>query len=355
VIQNLVPNTSIETHVVLIASAASKKYGKLEQYLFTDGVKVNWKIESQLDAALKSGMVSTTALSMIGISDYILNNQIDGTLVIADRHETIAGAIASSYLNCKTFHLLGGETSGNIDNKVRYANTFLSDYHFVATKESKSRLELCGIAPELIFQTGCPSLDFLQSSNMLDIVQITEYFGGVGLSVQKLFQGRYVVVLQHAETTSDLDARLQVRSTIDAIDKLSIPALWIWPNSDTGSDEIIREIASARESGKLKNVHFERNLDPELFISILKNSSCIIGNSSVAIRECSLLGVPAVNIGGRQNNRERAPNVIDSDYNFEEIYETVSMQIKNGFYKPSKIYGDGHSGQRISNLLSSLL
>jgi UDP-hydrolysing UDP-N-acetyl-D-glucosamine 2-epimerase len=348
-------NASINTHVVLVASAASNKYGKLEHFLIEDNIKVNWKIESQADAALQSAMVRTTSSTMLGIADYILNFNIDGTLIIADRHETIAGAIASSYLNRKTFHLLGGEVSGNIDNKVRYANTFLSDFHFVATQESKVRLEKSGIADNSIFITGCPSLDFVPSESEWDKSEVQKYFGGIGLSADEVLNNNYIVVLQHAETTSLLNPRDQISHTIEAVDKIGMPALWIWPNSDSGSDEFIREITKAREAGKLSLVHFERSVEPESFLKVLRNSKCIVGNSSVAIRECSLMGTPAVNIGSRQKNRERAQNVVDAEFASENVSEAIVKQLQHGPYKPSQIYGDGKSGERIAVLISDLL
>jgi len=347
--------SEIQSHVALIASAASLKYGKLESYLKHDSIEINWKIESQADAALDSSMVRTTSSSMLGLADYILNKKIDGVLIIADRHETLAGAIASSYLNRKTFHLLGGEISGNIDNKVRYANSFLSDYHFVATPKSKERLVKCGIASESIFNTGCPSLDYLSQARKLNQNTKSNLLGGVGLSPSELFKSRYIVILQHAETTARLSPREQIKVVIDAVEKLQIPALWIWPNSDLGSDEVLREITKARESGKLKHVHFERSIDPQFFISILKSADCIIGNSSVAIRECSLIGTPAVNVGSRQINRERASNVIDCEFLAESVYQATVKQLQHGPYEPSSIYGDGKSGKRIAELISKLL
>ena len=355
VLLNLRESSEIQSHVALIASAASTKYGKLESYLKKDLIDINWKIESQADAALDSSMVRTTSYSMLGIADYILNQKIDGVLIIADRHETIAGAIASSYLNRTTFHLLGGEISGNIDNKVRYANSFLSDYHFVATPKSKERLENCGIVPESIFNTGCPSLDYLSQASKLDSISKLNLLGGVGLDPSELFKGSYLVVLQHAETTSRLSPREQIKVVIDAVEKLQIPTLWIWPNSDSGSDEVLREITKARESGKLKNVHFERSIEPQFFISILKSADCIIGNSSVAIRECSLIGVPAVNVGSRQVNRERANNVIDCEFHPESVYQATLRQLQHGPYESSPIYGDGKSGERIAELIIKLL
>lgn len=354
VLLSLKQKKTIETHVVLFASAASARYGKLEQFLSEDMININWKIESQSDAAQDSAMIRTTSSSMNSIADYILNFNMNGTLVIADRHETIAATIASSYLRKVTFHLLGGEKSGNIDDKVRYANTFLSDFHFVATKKAKIRLEKCGVSSDSIFETGCPSLDYIPKTESLNLNQLTRNFGGTGMNISKLFQGSYIIVLQHAETTSKIDPRLQIRCTIDAVDNLKIPALWIWPNADFGSDEVIREINKARAEGKLDLVHFERSLDPMFFLSVLKHAKCIVGNSSVAVRECSFMGLPAVNVGGRQKNREYVQNVINTGYSSEEILAALSKQINRSFYPPSSIYGDGKSGERIADLIDTL-
>lgn len=347
--------SNIDSRILLVASAASPKYGKLQQYLEDDLLKVDWKVESQHDASTESSMVRTTSSTMLGIADYVVNNHVDGMLIVADRHETVAGSITSSYMNKTTFHIQGGEITGNIDQKVRYANTFLSDYHFVSTLSAKKRLESCGIKSENVFNTGCPSLDLIIESSSHKNNSVERFLGGVGMASSKVLESKYVVVLQHSETTSAVSARNQIKATIDAVDKLGLPALWIWPNSDSGSDDVVREISRARESKKLNQVHFERSIIPEAFLSILKNAICIVGNSSVAIRECSKLGIPAVNIGGRQRDRERSINVIDVNFDSEEILEAILHQIKHGAYESSNLYGDGQSGSRIAKLIGNLL
>ncbi len=353
VLIELEKNQTIDSHIILTASAASPKFGRLASYLDQDSLKVSWKIESQHDTSTDSSMIKTTATSMTAIADYLLNCHIDGVLVVADRHETIAASIASSYLNRKTFHLQGGEVSGNIDNKVRFANSLLSDYHFVSTQGAAKNLELCGLNPSSIFVTGCPSLDLVKLGAIDDLYELN--LGGIGLKVDQLFQDNFIVVLQHPETDCIIAPRKQIQQTIDVIDELNFPALWIWPNSDSGSDDLIREISSARESGKLRNVHFERNIDPNVFLQILGKARCIIGNSSVAIRECSLIGTPAVNIGGRQKNRERGKNVIDVDFSSNMIRSAIAEQLSRAFYEPSNIYGDGQAGSRIASLISKIL
>lgn len=336
-----------------MASATSNRYGRLDQYIAEDGLKISWRIESQSDASLHSSMVRTTAQSLLGLADYLQNEEISGVLVVADRHETIAGSIAASYLGKTVFHIQGGEVTGNIDNKVRFANSFLSDFHFVATENAAQRLRQCGIEPTRIFVTGCPSLDFISSVENLDL-NLTS-LRGIGLSHDALLNGKFLVVMQHPETTSAIPYRDQIQTTIESVNKLDLPTLWIWPNSDSGSELMVGQIRKARENGLLKNVHFERSIDPELFIWLLIRASCLVGNSSVALRECSLIGTPAVNIGGRQHNRDKGKNVIDVGFNSREITDAVLSQLEMGRYPQENLYGDGKASFKILELIKKLL
>jgi UDP-hydrolysing UDP-N-acetyl-D-glucosamine 2-epimerase len=350
---NLQRRKRLEVQIVLSASASSSKYGNLGEVILNDGLEISWEIESQVDASLNSAMAKTVGLTIFGLADYLNNSKADAIMIIADRHETIAGSIAGSYLGLKTFHVQGGEITGNIDDKVRNANTHLSDYHFVANELAAERLQRFGISENRIFITGCPSLDVVKENKFAKsrIPELT----GIGLASARVFEGNYLVVVQHAETTSALPPQVQIDSTIRAIDSIGVPALWIWPNSDHGGEAIIREIRKARENGRLKLVHFERSLKPELFLSILDGASCIVGNSSVALREGSLMGVPAVNIGGRQNNRLRGLNVVDVNYDPKDIHNAIANQINKKRYSPEFLYGSGESGMLIAELLEDLV
>ncbi len=130
--------------------------------------------------------------------------------------------------------------------------------------------------------------------------------------------------------------------------RLNIKCLILWPNADSGSDEISKKIRIYREKGKLKNFRLIKNLPPEVYINILNNSKCIIGNSSSAIRDGSFLGVPAVNVGSRQNKRLHGKNVINTKVDRSEILKALKYQIsRNKKYKSEKIYGDGYAAEKI--------
>jgi len=180
---------------------------------------------------------------------------------------------------------------------------------------------------------------------------IFKKYGGVG-PLFDLEQG-YLLVVQHPVTTEYKDAFAQINETLTAIFELKIPAIWLWPNVDAGSDKVSKGIRMFREKYNPSLIHFFKNFSVEDYAKVMHNCKCVVGNSSSAIREGSFLGVPAVNIGTRQRGRERGKNVVDVGYNKEEIKQAILSQLKAGRYPPEYIYGDGKSGKRIAKTLAT--
>jgi len=210
-----------------------------------------------------------------------------------------------------------------------------------------------GEPDDTVIVTGCPSIDIahdVAASPALDFDPFEKY-GGVGPKAD-LSKG-YLVVMQHPVTTEYEDARAQVDETLYAVKEFELPVLWFWPNVDAGSDGTSKGIRMFRERGHPENLHLFRNMFPEDFLRLLANSTVIVGNSSVAIRECSFLGVPAVNIGSRQQGRERGRNVIDVDYDRAAISGAVREHIRRGKAPVDHLYGDGRAGARIANCLAT--
>jgi UDP-N-acetylglucosamine 2-epimerase len=133
---------------------------------------------------------------------------------------------------------------------------------------------------------------------------------------------------------------------------VGLPTIWFWPNVDAGSDGTSKGIRVLRELEQPQNIHFFRNMKPIDFLRLLYNSKGIVGNSSVALRECTFLGVPAVNIGSREDGRERGINVIDVGYNRFEIVKAIRYHLSNGKYPSDPLYGDGNAGRSIADLLA---
>ena len=230
-----------------------------------------------------------------------------------------------------------------------------SSLHFVANEFAAKIVKSMGETQESIFITGCPSIDLAREVRDNYQFMTTDYmyskYGGVGGVVD--IDKDFIVVLQHPVTTEFDDAYAQMKETIMAVHESQIPALVFWPNVDAGSDMISKAIREFREHYNPENVHFFRNFTPQDFLALLLKSRCIVGNSSVGIRECSFLGVPAVNVGTRQNGREQGGNVINVSYSKEEIKKALRKHIQNGGrYTPTNLYGDGTAGEKIAKLLA---
>ncbi len=344
----------IELQLVVAASALLDRYGSAVNYIEEDGFKIDSKVYMVLEGENLTSMAKTTGLGLLELSTAFDNLRPDIVITIADRFETIATAIAASYMNIPVAHVQGGEVTGNIDERVRHAVTKLSDIHFVSTEGAKERVLKMGEEPSRVFVTGCPSIDLALEAEKqpgLDFDPFVKY-KGVGDVVD--ISAGYIVVMQHPVTNEYMKSREHVEETLAAVKQMEIPTLWFWPNVDAGADGTSKGIRVFRENNPGINVHFFKNMEPIDFLKLLKNSKCLIGNSSVGIRECSFLGVPVVNIGSRQRGRERGSNVIDTGYDKEAIKKGILKQINHGPYKSESIYGNGDAGEKIASQIATV-
>ena len=234
-----------------------------------------------------------------------------------------------------------------------HAVTKLADIHLVASDKAAERVRKMGERADRIFVTGCPSIDLAKQAfeaEPRDLRDIVSAYGGVGARIDP--SRGYIVVLQHPVTTEFEAAYDHVLETLHAVRSGGWPALWFWPNVDAGADATSKAIRELRELGQLPNVHFYRNMKPLDFLSVLINSHGIVGNSSVAIRECAFLGVPAVNIGSRQAGRDRGRNVVDVGYDRYEIGESIADLFRDRPRLRDMIYGEGNAGRNIADVLA---
>ena len=288
------------------------------------------------------------------LANVFYNIKPDAVLTIADRYETLGTSIAVAYQNIPLIHLQGGEVTGNIDEKVRHANTKLADIHLVSSLSSMKRVIKMGENSDFVFNTGCPSLDLaaeILNSQELDFNPIHKY-GGVGANLD-ITKG-YLIVMQHPETNEYKNARKHIIETLEVVKELKIPTLWFWPNVDAGSDGTSSGIRHYREKYDLNHVHFFKNMVPIDFLKLLNNSIALVGNSSAGIRECAFLGVKSINIGKRQEGRDRGVNVIDVDYDRKSIKKAILEAIKSEKPKQDYLYGEGNSGKKIADILATI-
>ena len=345
---------ALELQLVIAASALLERYGSAVNYIEKDGFYINARVFNVLEGENLTAAAKTTGIGILELSSVFDNLKPDVVVTIADRFETMATAIAASYMNIPLAHIQGGEVTGNIDEKVRHAVTKLADLHFVASESARQRVIKLGEEPEYIFNTGCPSIDL--AANIMKDQSLTfepyKKYGGVG-NFPDLSSG-YLVVMQHPVTSEYRDSRMHIEETLKAIQEHDIPVLWFWPNVDAGADGTSSGIRAFREHNKESKIHFFKNMEPDDFLRLLCNSKCLIGNSSVGIRECAYLGVPVVNIGTRQHRRDRGNNVIDTGYSSLDISTAISTWLKRDRPKSSDIYGGGDAGIKIADLLSRI-
>ncbi len=344
----------LELQLVVAASALLDRYGRVVDTIRKDGFTINAQVYMVVEGENLASSAKTTGIGLMELGTVFDNLKPDIVVTIADRYETIATAIAAAYMNIPLAHIQGGEVTGSIDEKVRHAITKLADYHLVATPKAAERVIHMGEDPKSVFVTGCPSID-IAADVMQDpgkVVNPFKKYGGVGADVD--IKNGYLVVMQHPVTSEYELARRQVMETLYAIRDIGLPTLWFWPNVDAGSDGTSNGIRAFREIEKPTNIHFFKNIPPEDFLRLVYHSLCIVGNSSVAIRECSFLGVPAVNIGSRQAGREHGSNLINVNYSRQEI--TEAFRTFQGSPRPQGVplYGDGHAGERIAQTLATV-
>jgi GDP/UDP-N,N'-diacetylbacillosamine 2-epimerase (hydrolysing) len=343
----------LELQLVVAASALLERYGNAIQAIERDGFSIKARVYMVVEGENLVTSAKSTGLGLVELATVFDNLSPDAVVTIADRYETLANAVAASYMNIPVVHIQGGEVTGSIDEKVRHAVTKLSNLHLVSTKVAAERVLKLGEEPDTVVVTGCPSIDIaaeVAARPALDFDPFVKY-GGVGPQTD-LSKG-YLVVMQHPVTTEYEESRQQVDETLYAVTAIGLPVLWFWPNVDAGSDGTSKGIRVFREREKPENLHLFRNMFPEDFLRVLVHSTAIVGNSSVAIRECSFLGVPAVNIGSRQLGRERGNNVIDVPHDRTAIAAAIGEHMRRGRPAADHLYGDGRAGERIADCLAT--
>ncbi len=352
-LQAIKEHPDLELQLVVAASALLDRYGAAVHSIERDGFKVDERVYMVLEGENLVTAAKSTGIGLSELATVFDNRKPDAVVTVADRYETLATAVAASYMNIPVVHVQGGEVTGSIDEKVRHAVTKLSNLHLVSTAKARERVIRLGEEPDRVVLTGCPSIDIaadVAASPALDFDPFDKY-GGVG--PRSDLSGGYLVVMQHPVTTEHEEARQQVDETLYAVMNFGLPVLWFWPNVDAGSDGTSKGIRVFREQENPQALHLFRNMSPEDFLRLLVHATAIVGNSSVAIRECSYLGVPAVNIGSRQTGRERGANVIDVDHDRTAIAAAIDEHIRRGRPSPDSLYGDGRAGVRIADCLAT--
>ncbi|MBI5413111.1 UDP-N-acetylglucosamine 2-epimerase (hydrolyzing) [Candidatus Peregrinibacteria bacterium] len=340
----------LELQVVAAASALLDRYGAVANLIEKDGFTINSKVYVLLEGETLVTMAKSTGIGLMEFTTVFDQLKPDVVLTVGDRFETMATAVAAAYLNIPLAQTMGGEVSGTIDESIRHAVTKLAHIHFPACQDAKDRIIKMGEEPANVHLVGCPRMD-LVAEVLKQGTDIANDLFKLGVGGNFDLNKPFVVVSQHPVTTEYGDGEKQITKTLMAVQSLGISAIILWPNADAGSEHVARGIRKFREHNDDSNMHFFKNLPTEVYIKLLAKTACLVGNSSSAIREGSFIGTPAVNIGSRQQGRQRGANIIDVDYDRNHIADAIKHQLSHGRYNAEPIYGDGHAGERIADIL----
>ena len=343
---------NLELQVIAGASAVLDRYGAVVDLIESDGFKIQAKLYTLIEGETPGTMAKSTGLGLIELPSIFERLKPDIVFTVGDRFETMATTLAAAYMNIPVAHSMGGEVSGTIDESIRHAVTKFAHIHLPASRDAYERINKLGEPLDSIHLVGCPRIDLVKNILESNNESLDDMFlDGVGdiFDVTKPF----ILVSQHPVTTEYGEGEKQITKTLTAIREIGIPAIVLWPNSDAGSDDISRGIRKWRERKLDQNMHFFKNLPISTYVLLMNFTSCLVGNSSSGIREGAFIGTPVVNIGSRQDSRERALNVLDVGYEVCEIKDAILTQINLGKYKSEPIYGNGDAGLKIAEVLSN--
>jgi UDP-hydrolysing UDP-N-acetyl-D-glucosamine 2-epimerase len=342
----------LELQLVVAGGALLHKYGNFVEDGHLGEFEVDKKIYFLLEGENPITMAKSTGIALTEFTSAFENLNPDIVMTIADRFEELAIGAAATFQNIPLAHIEGGEVSGSVDESIRHAITKISHLHFPSTERAAERVCKLGEPPEDIFNVGTPSLDVISELDLNDIETLETELRDKGVGADIHLNDDYLLVIQHPITTEYEHNRRYIDETIEAIDGLERPTVWLWPNMDAGSDAVSKGIRVYREQNDQDFIRFFTSLPLEQYAVLLNNASCIVGNSSSGIRESAYLGVPSVNIGTRQNGRQRAENVVDVPHDADDIKEAIRNQMDHGPYESSAIYGNGNSGEKIADVLA---
>ena len=350
VLQAVKDHPRCRLQIIVGASALLHRFGKVSDIMQRDGFTPDATLYSIIEGENPTTMAKSTGAAIMELATLFENLKPDVVLTVADRFETIATAIAASYMNIPVAHTQGGEVTGSIDESVRHAVTKLAHVHFPATPLAAENIVRMGEDPATVHCTGCPAIDAVASLDYTLPNDIFTRYAGVGATLDPAQP--YLLVLQHPVTTEYGSGLDQVNATLRAVTAMQMQTAWLWPNVDAGSDDIAKGLRQYREEHADDRMHFFINFSVEDYARLLYNAACMVGNSSSALREGAFFGTPAVNIGTRQHGREHGPNVLHVPYDTDAIHAAIRAQVAHGRHERSNLFGDGRAGPRIANILA---
>ncbi len=341
----------VELLTICAGTMLLDRFGRARDIVENDGFRIDSEVYFEVEGSISITMAKSAGLAVIEFASELKRLAPDFVLMIGDRYEAMAVAIAATYQNICVIHLQGGEVSGSIDESVRHAITKFAHYHFPATKRAAEYVQRMGESRSTIFPLGCPSCDVVDEARHTLPQDILDKLG-VGPDID--FKDPYLLTIYHPVTTDPGSHEEQIQAVLQTILAIDMRTVLLWPNIDAGSDLVSKVIRGFRETHHKFPLHAYKNLPPAAYIPLLNHAACCVGNSSSFVREASALGTPIVLVGSRQDGRERSPSVMRVEPNQPEIEKAVREQLEHGRYPRSDLYGTGQVAEKIARKIAEL-
>lgn len=340
-------NSRLDLALIVTGMHLSKEFGYTIKEIRKDGFKIDVKVEMLHAEDTGAAMAKSIGKCIKKMTEALKRIKPDFLVLLGDRAEMLAGAVAASYMGIPIAHLHGGEVSGSVDDSVRHAITKLAHIHFPATQGSAIRIIKMGEDPSRIFIVGAPALDTILNKKLLTPAELSKKYG---LDLSKPI----LLVLQHPVVTEANAAADQIRKTLDVIVKLEHQSILIYPNADAGGRRMIKAIKRYKKYPFIKSFKSLPYID---YLSLMGVASVMVGNSSSGIVEAPSFHLPVVNIGSRQEGRERSTNVFDVGYKRKEIAKAIRKALYDKNFRErvrrcKNPYGNGKTGPRIARILA---
>lgn len=337
-------HADLSLEVVVTGMHLSEAYGMTCREIEAAGFPIVGRVPCDMRDSSGVAMARNLATTLAGCVELFAASRPDLVLLLGDRGEMLAAALAGLHLNIPLVHVHGGERSGTVDEPVRHAISKLSHYHFTATEEARERLIAMGETPGHVFVTGAPGIDELAFAPRLDRCQLCRQAGfDPDLPLALMV---YHPVLQEAER-----AGAEVSTLMDVLLSHGMQVMALMPNADAGSDQVRAALACY---AVVPSVRLHRHIERNEFLAWMAACDVMVGNSSSGIIEAASFGTPVVNVGSRQHLRERNANVIDIEATPAALIGALAAVQQHGRHEPCNRYGDGHAGERMVQLLTSL-
>jgi len=349
ILHQIKKSKKLELILVVTGTHLSKKYGNTINEIKNDHFSIHAKIPVIPKNDTNYSMSIALGKSVIEFSKVFKKFNPDVNLILGDRDEMLASALAASHMNIPNAHIHGGDISGGIDEYNRHAITKLSNIHFAATKKSKNRIIKMGENPNFVFNTGSPSIDEINQGKITSKNKLEKKY-----NID--FTKPTILLVQHSVTTESDKSNAQIITTLKAITTLKYSTIAIAPNSDPGSNKIFQNIKLYSKNYPFIKMYY--SVPREDYLGLLKNCSMLIGNSSSGIVESSYFDTSVINLGIRQKNREKDNNVINLENpSKDSICKIISKILQKKHSKTTKksIYGNGHASKKIVRYLENIL